>query len=92
MSLTDDAKYKDFEKKVNRNLDNVMGKIRKDLPGLPEKHYKLLCLSIMGLDANYISMLLGNMSLDMVYRIKSDCRTHLLNLRGENQVLYEMLL
>ncbi len=92
LAMTLSGKNRDFERKLNDYLDDVMAKIRKDLPGLPEKHYKIISLSISGLDANYISLLLDRMSVDMVYRIKSDARTKLLRMDSKNHELYSLLL
>lgn len=92
-SLTDDDSYKEiFEKKVNGYLDNVMVKIRRDLPGLKPEYYKVVCFSICGLDANYIGFLLGGMSANMVYWIKNKVKTQLLEMDTENLDLYETLL
>lgn len=49
---------KDFEDRINRDLDNIMLKIRTDFPELKESDYRFLSYVIVGFDATTRAILL----------------------------------
>lgn len=66
----DEKGWKDFEARLDRDLDGIMTHLREDYPGRQEKTYRLIGYLIAGFDATAISLLL-DYSVDSVYVRKS---------------------
>lgn len=56
---------KDFEDRINRELDNIMLKIRTDFPELKESDYRFLSYVIVGFDATTRAILLDETTNNM---------------------------
>lgn len=69
--VSDDEKgWKEFEARLDRDLDGIMTHLREDYPDRQEKTYRLIGYLIAGFDATAISLLL-DYSVDSVYVRKS---------------------
>lgn len=68
--LDDTSGHQEFEAMLNKEMDGIMEKYRRDFPTKQEKTYWLVSFLMAGFDATAISLLL-DYSLESVYVIKS---------------------
>lgn len=66
-----------FEAMLDKDLDNIMSNIRKEMPSLKEKDYIIFSFLVIGFDVTTISNLL-NVTANTVYIRKSRIKTHIL--------------
>ena len=50
---------KEFEKRINDELDGIIFKIRNNFPNLSDEDIRLICYLIVGFDTSSISFLMG---------------------------------
>lgn len=67
---SDDKKWKSFESRINKSLNNVVAKLRQELPGTSDVDVRLFCYSIIKLDAETISTITG-LTTSNIYSHKS---------------------
>ena len=53
------ATQKEFEKRINDELDGIIFKIRNNFPNLSDEDIRLICYLIVGFDTSSISFLMG---------------------------------
>lgn len=84
-------KQKEFEDRINKDLDDIMSKLRKDFPEFKESDFRFLSYVIVGFDATTRAILLDETTVNM--RVK---KTRLLkkirNSSSENSNLYSCFL
>lgn len=76
---TDHKKWKPFESRINKNLDNIVAKLRQEIPDLNEADVKLFCYSIIKLDAETISTITG-LSTSNIYSRKSRLKEKIISI------------
>lgn len=79
--------YMQLENTVNEYNDDVMLKLRNDIPGIKESDYKLLCYIIIGFSNRFISILLDEKPQNIATR-KSRLRTKIINCDSKNRELF----
>jgi tetratricopeptide (TPR) repeat protein len=79
--------YMRLEDTVNEYNDDVMLKLRNDIPGIKESDYKLLCYIIIGFSNRFISILLDEKPQNIATR-KSRLRTKIINCDSKNRELF----
>lgn len=67
---SDDKKWKSFEGRINKSLNNVVAKLRQELPETSDVDVRLFCYSIIKLDAETISTITG-LTTSNIYSHKS---------------------
>jgi len=83
--------YMQLENTVNEYNDDVMLKLRNDIPGIKESDYKLLCYIIIGFSNRFISILLDEKPQNIATR-KSRLRTKIINCDSKNRdIFFEFL-
>lgn len=80
-----------FEDRINKDLDNVMEKIRIDFPGLGEKNYRFLSYVCAGFKDSTIGSILDD-SNGSVRTRRYRLRKHILTADTPNHDLYELLI
>lgn len=76
-----------LEATINSHLNNVMSRIRIDLPNMSEKTYQIICLFIIGFSPKTIAMLM-NLGVDSVYTIKNRIKKRIASLESPNRTHY----
>lgn len=66
----DKKKIENLERMVDKNCDNVISDLKKDLPGLKEADYNLFLYSILGFSTSTIALFLKEEKLTSVYERK----------------------
>ena len=79
--------YMQLENTVNEYNDDVMLKLRNDIPGIKESDYKLLCYIIIGFSNRFISILLDEKPQNIATR-KSRLRTKIINCDSKNREMF----
>lgn len=87
--ISDPAKQKKFEARINKDLDNIMYKIRTDFPKLREDDYRFLSYIIVGFDTASLSVLFDQTPGAVRVR-KTRLKSILLNSESENKGLYSI--
>lgn len=83
--------YMKLENTVNEYNDDVMLKLRNDIPGIKESDYKLLCYIIIGFSNRFISILLDDNPHNIATR-KYRLRTKISNSDSKNRdIFFEFL-
>lgn len=72
---------------INSHFDNVMSKIRADLPNLSENSYRITCYLIIGFSPKTIAILM-NMSVGSIYTAKNRIKIRFENLSSFNKAQY----
>lgn len=80
-----------FEDRINKDLDNVMTKIRAEFPGLGEKNYRFLSYVCAGFKDSTIESILDDSS-GAVRTRRYRLRKQILNADSPNHDLYELLI
>lgn len=80
-----------FEDRINKDLDNVMVKIRTEFPGLGEKNYRFLSYVCAGFKDSTIESILDDSS-GAVRTRRYRLRKQILNAASPNHDLYELLI
>lgn len=80
-------KQKMFEERINRDMSNVIRKIRDDYPKFKESDIRFLCFEVAGFDTTAISFLTG-MSLENVRVKRHRLKQKLTSDTGNNSLLY----
>lgn len=78
----------EFEKMLNRYLDNVMVKVRSDFPTMTETDYRFISYCIAGFSASFIAVLLPDMYVPSVYMKKTRLVRKLVSCDSPNASLY----
>lgn len=84
-------KQRQFESRINKDLDNVMSKLRADFKDFGEENFRFLSYCIVGFDASTIASIMC-MEPGAVRTRKSRLRKRVLSLESPNRLLYEALL
>ena len=79
--------YMRLEDTVNEYNNDVMSKLRNDIPGIKEVDYQLLCYNIIGFSNRFISILLDDKPQNIATR-KSRLRTKISNCDSKNRELF----
>lgn len=79
--------YRAVEHFVNEYLDNIMTKLRSEMPSLREEDYRLLCLIYADFSSNAICMFMGY-DKNKLYKHKSKLKATLINSKAEDKVLF----
>lgn len=82
----------EFEKMLNRYLDNVMVKVRTDFPDQDEPEYRFIGYCIAGFSASFIAVLLPDKYVPSIYMKKTRVVRKLIGCGSENVPLYKSLL
>ena len=80
-----------LEETLNNYLEDVMTKLRGDLPQLKDKDFKLIALSIIGFSGKTIASIM-NLSVGSVYTYKNRIKQLINNLDSPNKTTYIDLL
>lgn len=75
----DDKKWKSFECRINKSLDNIVAKLRQELPGLSEVDVRLFCYFIIKIDAETISTITG-LTTSNIYSHKSRLKDKIISM------------
>lgn len=84
----DSGSHSDFEKMINRGLDNIMKKLRTDMKNFTENDFILISYVIAGFDASLIARLMDIRKND-VYSRKHRLTGRILKAATENSELYK---
>ena len=82
---------KEFEKRINMELDNIMGKLRLDFPEFKESDFRFLSYVIVGFDATTRSIILNETPNNMRVK-KARLLKKIMNSDSENIPLYSCFL
>lgn len=82
---------KDFEKRINKDFENIMDKIRSDFPDLKESDYRLLSFIVVGFDATTRAILMNDTVNNMRVK-KSRLLKKILDSKTDNDLLYSSIL
>ena len=82
---------KEFERRINSDLDNIMEKLRKDFPELKESDFRFLSYVIVGFDATTRAIILNETSGNMRVK-KARLLKKIYNSSSENLHLYKCFL
>ena len=85
--VNDNESQNKFMSMVNNSLDNIIDKLRRDLPGHKEMDFRFLMYVIAGFDATTISNLTGY-SVGTVYTKKNRLKGEISNLSSEYRDFY----
>lgn len=85
--VNDNESQNKFMSMVNNSLDNIIDKLRHDLPGHKEMDFRFLMYIIAGFDATTISNLTGY-SVGTVYTKKNRLKGEISSLSSENRDFY----
>lgn len=85
--INDSESQNKFMSMVNESLDNIMDKLRRDLPGHKELDFRFLMYIIAGFDATTISNLTGY-SVGTVYTKKNRLKGEISNLSSKYRDFY----
>lgn len=91
MVSDDKAGHQDFETMLDKEMDGIMAKYRKDFPNKQEKTYWLVSFLFAGFDATAISLLM-DYSPESVYVIKSRIMKEIRESEADHKGLYLDLL
>jgi hypothetical protein len=80
---------KKFEARINADLDDIVSKIRSDLPKLKDDDIRFICYLIVGFDTSTISFLM-DISKENVRVKKHRLREKLNGYAGPNETLYRL--
>lgn len=81
----------EFEKRINRDLDNIMEKLRKDFPEFKKSDFRFLSYIIVGFDATTRAIILNETQNNMRVK-KSRLLKIIMNSKSENLPLYSSFL
>lgn len=82
---------KQFEARIDRDLDQIMSKLRSDFPVFSEESFRLLSYCIVGFHTNVIASVM-NVDPGTIRTRKSRLRKKILSANSPNQALYEAFL
>ncbi len=82
---------KQFEARIDRDLDQIMSKLRSDFPVFSEESFRLLSYCIVGFHTNVIASVM-NVDPGTIRTRKSRLRKKVLSANSPNQALYEAFL
>lgn len=85
--VNDTESQNKFMSRVNKSLDNILDKLREDLPGHKEQDFRFLMYVIAGFDATTISNLTGY-SVGTVYIKKHRLKNEISALESPNKEMY----
>lgn len=85
--INDKASEDKFMSLVNNSLDNIIDKLREDLPDHNERDFRFLTYIIVGFDATTVSSLTGY-SVGTVYTKKNRLKSEISNLTTPHKELY----
>ena len=84
----DEKSYRQFEKRINQDLNQIMSHFRMDFPDYSENDYRFVCYSFAGFDATAMSVLFDMPSVPAVYTKKSRIRSRINDSSSEEKELY----
>ena len=85
--LDDKESMSVFISMINGSLDNIIDKMKKDLPSHKEQDFRFLALVVVGFDATTISSITGY-SIGTVYTKKTRLKNEISRLDSSNKELY----
>jgi len=89
---SDTERQKEFEKEIDKNLNGIMSKYRKDFPNKKEEDYRFVSYLFAGLSPRLIATLLGMQSINSVYTRKQRVKTSAAASNSNDKPLYLELL
>lgn len=90
-SVIYDSNQKKLELMINENMDNLMTKLRKDLPTATASDYRFMALWLLGFDAKIIARVMGY-AVSSVYTKRSRLKERISAISSENKEIYLMLI
>lgn len=90
-SVIYDSNQKKLELMINENMDNLMTKLRKDLPTATASDYRFMALWLLGFDAKTIARVMGY-AVSSVYTKRSRLKERISAILSENKEIYLMLI
>ncbi len=85
---TDVESQSKFENDINNSLDNIMVKLRADLPNHKEADFRFIQYIIAGFEAKTIANIMGY-SVASVYTKKNRIKSEISKIESPNKILYE---
>ncbi len=79
--------HSQLENKINKELDNIVTNLKKDLPSLTNEEIRFACYCFIGFDATLIATIF-NLSLQNVYTKKSRLKSKILALASPHKDKY----
>ena len=77
-----------FESEINSSVDNIMVKLREDMPNHNETDYRFIEYIIAGFDAKTIASIMGY-SADSIYTKKNRIKREISKIQSPHKSLYE---
>ena len=77
-----------FESEINSSVDNIMVKLREDMPNHNETDYRFIEYIIAGFDAKTIASIMGY-SVDSIYTKKNRIKREISKIQSPHKSLYE---
>lgn len=78
----------EFENEINSSVDNIMVKLREDMPNHNETDYRFIQYIIAGFDAKTIASIMGY-SVDSIYTKKNRIKREISKIQSPHKSLYE---
>lgn len=92
LDLMKDERLAEFELLLNKNGDNIVALLKKDLPDLKDADYRLFIYSALGFSNTAIALLLNEDKLEAVYNRKARLKNKIKRLSSINKELFLSIL